>query len=267
MGAQTVHGLIVGLEVCAIAECEDFRVFGPVLAVGTLGGLIGSIVYSDDGISSGRAAAINTGTVFGFGHGALLAFAFEAGSPREVSASLLAGQLVGTIAGGALWDRHGKPSLDDMAFAAGFGALSLYATGPGWAGDEETSQLVRGLSAIAIMDGAITTAWIVRKELPMSWGRGGIIAVSGFAGAFGGLGVDALIEGDDPNVTTLMLLMAAGTYTGAIVAALNTRGFDGKWADRRPQQRADDPQDSYVIVPTVAPTQDGGAVAGLAVAW
>ena len=77
IGVQTAHGLLVGAEVCIIAECTNFRVIGPVLAAGTLGGLIGSIKYSEDGISSGRAASIDTGTAFGFAHAALLVYSFE----------------------------------------------------------------------------------------------------------------------------------------------------------------------------------------------
>ena len=139
VGFQTLHGLAIGVEVCVLLECDDFRAIGPAMGVGTVAGLLGSLHYSRDGISSGEAASINAGTALGFVHAAFIGFAADQDSGPQFATTLLAGQLVGTVAGSKVWDLLGQPSLDDMAFAAGAAGLSLYTTGPAWAGDRDTS--------------------------------------------------------------------------------------------------------------------------------
>ena len=100
----------------------------------------------------------------------------------------------------------------------------------------------------------------------MSWGRGGVILASAVAGAFGGLGVDALIEGDQPTPSNLALFMAVGAYTGAIMSAVTTRDFDRSWGEDAPRSTVATRDAGVVPVPVVFPT-DGGGLGGVAFTW
>ena len=132
--------------------------------------------------------------------------------------------------------------------------------------DDQGVLLTNLTAELAVADGAALTAWILRKEMPMSWGRGGVILASAAAGAFGGLGVEALIEGEETTPAFLVLFMAAGAYTGAITAAWTTGDFDRSWGEDSPRATLASRDSGVVPVPVVIPT-DGGGLGGFAFTW
>ncbi|NOK14902.1 hypothetical protein HNS30_38415, partial [Corallococcus exercitus] len=66
---QTMHGITQGILLCAISNCQDTRAYVAVSLLGGGAGAALSLLTTRSGLTQGQAAAINSGTVWGFGYG------------------------------------------------------------------------------------------------------------------------------------------------------------------------------------------------------
>ncbi|RKG73744.1 hypothetical protein D7W82_38665, partial [Corallococcus sp. CA049B] len=66
---QTLHGITQGILLCEISNCQDGRAYVAVSLLGGGAGAAISLLATRSGLTQGQAAAINSGTVWGFGYG------------------------------------------------------------------------------------------------------------------------------------------------------------------------------------------------------
>lgn len=214
---QTISGIFIGGWFCGLAECDDGRIWTAALTLGAAGGLAGSLLGTDaNGISPGRALAINSGTEWGVYNGAMLAVLLEADT-RAVFGALLAGQLLGTgvgIAVGTLTD----PTAGDV---------SIVTSGGLWAG--AAMFMVNGASDFDLFDGegvgwsvliasdlGLVGAALLRNSgfLQMSRSRALVIDSGGLLGTLFGMGLAVIIAGDTGSTAGLFVPGLVGMVAG-----------------------------------------------------
>lgn len=223
---QTIHGIVVGAEVCALAECDDPRALGALLIFGGGLGLGASLLATTDGITPGHTAALNTGTIWGGYSGVMLAGAAEADDAQVVLGMALAGQMIGLGTGELLW-RLTRPSAGDVSLASSVGIWStvLTAFAFGAAEFDSDEQIIFGTVLATGQLGLIGGAFLA-DYVPMSRGRVLVIDGGGIVGGLMGMGVDLLIQGDRTEAAPFFGLAAAGTLAGLGLAAYLTRNWD-----------------------------------------
>ncbi|NOK23568.1 hypothetical protein HMI50_41965, partial [Corallococcus carmarthensis] len=74
---QTLHGITQGVMLCSISNCQDGRAFVAVSLLGGGAGAAISMLATRSGLTQGQAAAINSGTVWGFGYGLASGSSFD----------------------------------------------------------------------------------------------------------------------------------------------------------------------------------------------
>jgi len=236
---QTINGLMAGVDVCLMTECDTARETVGFLMLGTAIGFGGSLLASRDGVTPGTTALVNSGTTYGALNGGLLAAALDADDDGEVGAALLAGQLVGTGVGALLASRF-EPTGGQVALATTVGS---------WAGgamvlvnriaDTEDHGKLFGSIMAAMNVGLIGGAFLA-DGVEISRGRVLLINTGGSLGLLLGAGVDVLIEGDDVSQSAIMTSMLIGAGAGLALTTWLTRNWDAPSNARRtpsPQAR------------------------------
>ncbi len=214
---QTVSGIFIGAWFCGAAGCDDGRIWTAALTLGAAGGLAGSLMATDaDGITPGRALAINSGTEWGVYNGAMLAAALDADG-KGVFGALLAGQLLGTGMGVAV------AKLTDPTA----GDVSIVTSGGLWAG--AAMFMINGATEFELFDGdgdlwsiliasdlGLLGAALLRNNgmLQMSRSRALLIDSGGLLGTLFGMGLAVMIGNDNASPAGVfipgLLGMAAG---------------------------------------------------------
>ncbi len=247
---QTIIGAAVGAEVCALAECEKARPWAGAVILGAGGGLTLSLLTTRDGISQGRALAVNSGTLFGtwLGVGTFLLTSGSDPSARHFAGLAIGGQLLGAGLGLAadnyLTLSPGEVSLANSgALWTGVGSLmALAAINPDSDGDQLRRRFI-GTSLATTSLGLVGGAWLARRDR-VSRGRAFMVDAGAIAG--GGLFplVGWFVRGEQASSAALLWSSVAGSLGGAVTAYVLTRTWDAPEAPN--------------LSMSVSPTQGGG---------
>ena len=257
---QLYHGLFFGLQACSLFDCDQPLAHSGLPVLGGGIGLGGSFLVARDGITTGQARAINSGSIWGAWTGfALMGVRGDYGGTTVVR-TMMATQLLGTGAGYLLSERL-RPTGGDvrMVNLAGFWSGIYYVVFA--EGILQLNQSDRSLGTGLLVStylGAILGSQIALYR-PMSASRVALIALSGFVGAHVGSAL-AYSRGDgeypdsamNDRATASMTLV--GITAGLGAGAILTRNFD----------RGEPAYERVSISLSVLPSHDGtGALATL----
>jgi hypothetical protein len=225
---QTLHGGVLGAEVCVIAGCEDARPWVLSLMLGAGVGFGTSFALSQGGVRPGLSRSLSDGTLFGAANGLWVLLAAEDGdaSGETVAASLAIGQLAGLGLGGLLYDQL-QPTTGQVSLAAS-GGLWLPVTSLELAGalGAELDERGLGLLMLVATNGGLALGGWLASEVPTSASRALLIDGGGLLGTLAGLGLGVLAQGDGADSEPTLAAGFAGTVGGLTVAYLLTDDWD-----------------------------------------
>lgn len=249
-GVQMLGGAAIGAELCALAGCNNARAWAGATLLGAGGGLTLSLLTTRDGITSGRAQAVNLGTIYGavLGIATLAATGSDDPGGKSVAASALAGQLAGTglglLADNALSLTSGEVGLagSGLLLTAVTSGLALAAVDPQGDANHIRRRFV-GTSIVTTSLGLVAGGWLARRD-KVSRARALMVDLGALAG--GGLLPLAgwFVRGEDAQAEALLWSSVAGALGGAATVYLLTRTWDA-------------PEVPNVSV-SFSPTQGGG---------
>ncbi|MBI2378738.1 MAG: hypothetical protein HYV07_32385 [Deltaproteobacteria bacterium] len=249
---QTAAGILTGAELCVLAECDDTRAVIALLLLGGAAGVGISTLATTDGITAGHATAIDSGTLWGAWNGLAGAVVLDVDDEQQAVGVVLASQLVGTALG-HLAHVLFKPTAGDVSLGTSTGVWAAVMTTflHGITEFDADARVMMGTILLASDLGLVGGAMLT-KVLPMSRGRALLIDASGLLGTLTGLGVDLLIQGDDPDAAPLFTLGLVGMAAGLGLGVVLTREWDV--------------EDAPAVQLGFLPVKDGGGV-GLSGAW
>ncbi|RKH09358.1 hypothetical protein D7X74_29745 [Corallococcus sp. CA047B] len=221
---QTVHGITQGILLCEIAGCDDSRAYVAVSLLGGGAGAAAALLLTQNGLTPGQAAAINSGTVWGFGYGLSSIGSFDLDGDNAI-ASVMVGA-VGFTGLGVLIAQFAQPTA---------GQVSLANSGGLWAGvvaglllatqDSNETQAFFAIEQGVVGAGLLTFA-LISRNLDVSRGRMLLIDSGGILGGLTGLSALFLLLGDDADSDVYLVGTAAGAVAGLAATTFLTRNFD-----------------------------------------
>jgi hypothetical protein len=243
---QTLHGATQGLLLCAIADCETRPFLGAALA-GAAIGAASSWLLTEQGITPGQSAAINSGTAWGAWYGIVAITVFEIRDEAALG-TVMASMAALTGAGVALAVLNPPTA----------GQVSMANSGGLWAGvvtalflltanDGDTKTFMAIESVVTSV--GLTSFALLSASLPVSRGRVLLIDAGGILGGLLGAATVALLSDDRDAI---LVGSAVGTLSGLGLTTWLTRNFDG------PPESA--PQ--VTLAPTLLGRQGAGLVLG-----
>lgn len=246
---QAMHGMVFGVEVCRILECDNglFDILAANVGAGI--GVGAAVLLSRGGVTQGHATLLNSGTLWGAWQGFAL---LGAVSPTDFAAGawgvLIASQLGGVGLGEVAW-RVFEPTAGQVSLANSTGiwgglitGMMLAATGSEFDNPNGWGTML-AVSDIALLGGAVLSAFV-----PTSRSRMLLIDLGGLSGMLVGMAVALVVDGIRPEPEIFWPLTAAGAVSGLALTALLTRGWD----------LPEDPPVALGVMPTI-----GGAVVSI----
>ncbi|MEO1301605.1 MAG: caspase family protein [Myxococcota bacterium] len=252
---QTVHGLLIGAEICLASDCDDLEEWTAVLGLAGGLGLGASLALSQDGVTPGQAAILNSGFLWGVWHGVAIQGAIDAEDflstePGRFAESGYTSRLIAAQFGGMLgahWLHEVfEPTAADVATVNTLGLWSglVGFAAHGAVGFPEDDELV-WLTALVASDVGAIAGGVLSRYYPISRSRSLVLNAGGLIGGLLGAGVGVLGGAEEVDDRTLYVAGGLGALTGLGLTAWLTRDWD--W--EVPGQLA--------IMPTA-----GGAMAG-----
>ena len=250
---QTLHGMVVGGEACVLLECDDASaVIGLVLAGAGVGALVS---LSQDDLTSGQRALVNSGTAWGMANAGLILLVAQPDDEKAIVGGLMLGQAAGIGIG--VGHAKARPTAGQVALANSGGQWALVLTGLTLAAAEvdlDDQQL--GLTLLAAADGGILAgAYLGYRRPNVSRAQTLVIDAGGIAGAVGGGSLGVVLSGSVDDRTT-PLIAAVGTVVGLATAAYLTRNWT-----------TDSDAGSSVQTYVVPVTEGRGGIAGIGFRW
>jgi len=229
---QTLHGILLGVEVCVAFGCEDVQPWVLSLMLGAGGGFGLSMWLSVDGVTPGLARSLNSGTEWGLWHGLMLALASSyygstSDEAKTVMTSMAIGQLVGLGAGGlAYYLAH--PTTGQVSLTSSGGIWLTIATllTLAFLEVEPADETSIFWTALIASDIGLVGGGLFASQMPMSAGRVLLIDAGGLLGTLLGMGIDLLAEGDDPSPKPFFGLALVGLLAGLGLSYYFTRDWD-----------------------------------------
>ncbi len=239
--AQTLHGVVLGVEAVGALELSGPQpvAAATLLGAGAMAGL--SLLYSRDGVTAGQALAINSGTAWGAWHGLLLPTVISDRS--YTNQFLMAGQLVGAVAGHFAWSGLGLAAGD----VALMNSTALYAGTATLIGlsvfgiNGFTAGTLNGV-LLAVTDLGLVAGYLLSRQYPLGRGRVLVMDVGALLGGLLGSSVVFLASFNGQAALVGGLLGGAGGIAASLYV---TRNWDLEWA-------------GIPVQVGLAPTQHGG---------
>lgn len=249
---QTVHGFVLGLELCVILECDGVRPWTAAMTLGAGTGLTVSLLAtSEQGVTPGLARALNHGAAWGGVLGFLSGVVAEADG-RPLAGLMAAGQLGGMAAGYGL-SQVLRPTSADVLLTTIGGLTGMIYYPLITEGILELGQSERavfgGMMASSVIGGVGAAS--VAGQIPMSTGRVVLIGAGGALGSLVGLAIPFMIMGEDLTPQGATAGAVLGSAAGFAAAGYLTREWDDD-EDFRP--------DSATV--TIQPTRQGDGAVG-----
>ncbi|NBD10580.1 MULTISPECIES: hypothetical protein [Corallococcus] len=220
---QTLHGVTQGILLCSIAHCVDTRAFVGMSLLGGSAGAAASLLLTRGGLTLGQAAAINSGTVWGFGFGLASIGSFELESDAATRAVMVGA--LGFTGLGILVAEFAHPTAGQVSMAnsgglwAGVVAALLMATQ-----DSNDTRAFFGIEQGVVGAGLITFA-LLSRDLDISRGRVLLVDAGGILGGLVGLSAMFLVLGDNHG-DAILVGTAVGAVAGLGTTLFLTRDFD-----------------------------------------
>ena len=222
---QTMHGITQGILLCTIAGCDDSRAYVAVSLLGGGAGTAASLLLTRSGLTPGQAAAINSGTVWGFGYGLASIGSFDLDGDNA-TASVMVGAL-GFTGLGLLIAEFAQPTAGQVSLAnsgglwAGVVAGMLMATNNN--GDE---RVFFGIEQGVVAAGIVTFA-LISRDLDISHGRVLLIDAGGILGGLLGASVLFLVDAEQ-DADVFLVGTSVGVLAGLGTATFLTRDYDAR---------------------------------------
>lgn len=235
---SALYGLWQGVAIPLAMDVDDPEPYGLGLLVGGPAGfLAGRALARSRPRSLGQARAITWGGTWGAIQGWGWARALDFGSDeyayngrrygddestQAAVASMIVGGAAGIAGGLVLARREITPGTATSAMLA-----SLWGTWFGFSTAYLADVEGDGLTAAAMIAGNVGLAFGSQAgRIPISRGRARLISVGGLIGAFGGLGLNLLVQPDDDK--TVMAIVLASSIAGLVAGAAGTRDDRGE---------------------------------------
>jgi len=253
---QTVHGMALGAEICAIALCNETQPWVASLMLGAGAGFGLSFHLSSGGVTPGFARALTDGTLWGAANGLALmgvtaAVDHSSHESATVGAFLALGQLggLGLAAGvaNALQPTAGQVSL---TMSGGIWSLVVASELLGMAQPNHMSGQTASAILMGLGNAGVVGAALLARAKPMPASRVLLLDAGGLLGTLTGLGIAGIAQGRTLDATPTLGACLVGTLGGLAIAYYVTQD----WND----DDESEPHASFDVVP--AP---GGAVATL----
>jgi hypothetical protein len=223
---QTLHGIVLAAEMCALIECDDARVGVALLMLGAGAGLGGSLFFTSDGITSGHAAALNAGAEWGAWNALAINGALETEEGKVVAGSAMLAQVIGLGVGELAW-RNFHFSSGDVSLAGSGGLWAGVLTGMlATAADEDIEPKTLLAASLIASDIGLVGGALLATRYPMSRGRALLIDLGGTVGLLFGIGGDVLIRGDKAESTDVLLAGSVGAMIGLGLSTWLTDSWD-----------------------------------------
>ncbi len=221
---QTIHGATQGILLCAIAECSD-QGYSSASLLGAGLGVAASIVGTMDGITPGKSAAINAGTVWGFWFGIASIIALDTEEDDSYSTVMLSG--AGFTGLGLLVALAGEPTAGQVAMANSGGLWTGVVTALFLATLDSGDERAFFGAEMAATGGGLLAFSLLSRVVPVTRGRMLLIDAGGIIGGLTGAAVVFSFTGNELNDGDIILLGAGmGTLGGLALTTYLTRNFD-----------------------------------------
>jgi len=221
---QSIHGAAQGILLCAIADCPE-RGYPTAGLLGASLGLGGALLGTQDGIRPGQAAAINSGTVWGFWFGIASLLAFDLEGDDALGATIVSG--AGFTGIGIMVAMLARPTA---------GQVSMANSGGLWAGvltalflatsDRNDTQVFFG-AELGATAGGILAFSLLSQTVSVSRGRMLLIDTGGIIGAMAGASIIYSFGGNDSG-DAMLVGAGLGALGGLAFTTYLTRNFDGR---------------------------------------
>ncbi|WP_342378519.1 tetratricopeptide repeat protein [Myxococcus stipitatus] len=222
MVVQTLHGATQGILLCAIAECSSQGyATSAMLAAGL--GATSSALLAQGGITSGQAAAVNSGTVWGLWFGISSIYGFDMNEERALATAMIGGLAFTGV--GALVASTVQPTS---------GQVSMVNSGGLWTGivtalflssynDVDTEKMF--IAGMAASSAGILGLSFLAQDLPVSRGRILLIDAGGVLGGL--LGASTMFMFTQNDEDAILFSAGLGAVGGLALVTYLTRDFDG----------------------------------------
>ncbi|TQF10661.1 hypothetical protein FJV41_38350 [Myxococcus llanfairpwllgwyngyllgogerychwyrndrobwllllantysiliogogogochensis] len=231
---QTLHGATQGILLCAIADCRD-QGYVAASMLGAGAGVTSALLLSQGGITSGQAAVINSGTVWGFWFGIASMLAFDLEDDDALRAAIIGG--AGFTGVGVLLANLVQPTAGQVSMANSGGLWAGVVTALFLATSESDNTKSFFAAELAATSAGIIGFAVLSRSLPVSRGRMLLIDAGGIVGGLLGASTMYTFTGGDDgdsgdNGDAILISAGVGVLGGLALTAYLTRNFD---APRLPQ--------------------------------
>ena len=221
---QTIHGATQGILLCAIAECKD-QGYSTASLLGAGLGVAVSIVGTLDGITPGKSAAINAGTVWGFWFGLASIVALDTEGDDALATVMLSG--AGFTGLGLLVALAGEPTAGQVAMANSGGLWTGIVTALFLATLDEGDERSFFGAEMAATGGGLLAFSLLSRVVPVTRGRMLLIDAGGIIGGLTGAALVFSFTGNEVDDGDIIFLGAGmGTLGGLALTTYLTRNFD-----------------------------------------
>ncbi|MDH5676017.1 MAG: hypothetical protein OEZ06_28100 [Myxococcales bacterium] len=227
---QTVHGIALGAETCAILGCDGPRSWTAALMLGGGLGLSASYLASREGITPSMARALTDGVIWGAANGLMLMSATDAlsGSTDEglvIGGHFMGGQLLGLAASAYLhYELQPTTGQVSLTSSGGLWALALSAQFMAML-DQNFTDETWGWTLLLASDAGLLAGGILASYQPMSASRVLLIDAGGVLGGLTGMGLSLLLQ-DRARETPTFGGGVLGTASGLVLGYVLTAGWD-----------------------------------------
>jgi hypothetical protein len=222
---QTIHGATQGILLCAIADCEA-QGYSSASLLGAGLGVVVSIVGTMDGITPGKSAAINSGTVWGFWFGLASIAALDTEGDDSLATVMLSG--AGFTGLGLLVALAGEPTAGQVAMANSGGLWTGVVTALFLATLDSGDERAFFGAEMAATGGGLLAFSLLSRVVPVTRGRMLLIDAGGIIGGLTGAAVVFSLTGNTVDGDIIFLGAGLGTLGGLAFSTYLTRDFDSR---------------------------------------
>lgn len=226
---QTIHGMVLAIQMCAVLDCDlESRSGVGGLTLGAGVGLGSSLLATGEGIYPGRAAAINSGVLWGGWLALMTTASIDDRADGDVVAGAMAAGQLGGLAGAVGLAEWLRPTSGDVTTVNQGGVwASLYyllVVGGIIEPDWSSQAFLAGLTTTSLVGGF--GGLMLARHMPMSRGRAVVTSSGGLLGGLLGVAAPYMVLDDDITLRVASSGMTVGSLAGLLTSGYLTRNWD-----------------------------------------